>query len=287
MAVHPRTGKLYVCSGYVENDLLSTTGEAGALNVKSIIYIVDPADGSMETFVEGLPSFWMGATNMRTGCQGIEFDSYGNLYVAQTMNDAVRLLGVDPNHSAILKIDKDGNISVFASGLRASYDVVVAKEGKHGKATILYASDNGDPSELMYYDELNRVIEGKHYGWPMQPAPPALGSHIGPLWNFDKDPVHNRWKVPTGIDILKGTWGENVENPLFLGLARGSYSTSREERWHQGTIEMFTGIDYSDRITLATNIHGPIDVRVGNCGGKRLYFVEYVTGDVYSIAPEN
>ncbi len=75
-----------------------------------------------------------------------------------------------------------------------------------------------------------------------------------------------------------------MEDPLFLAMIRLSFLDFIPD---QGVIEMFTGIDYSDRMTLARYIDGPIDVRVGHCEGKKLYFAEYVTGDIYSIAPAN
>ncbi len=144
-----------------------------------------------------------------------------------------------------------------------------------------------------YYDELNLVQFGKHYGWPGGSYVPGDEetswfpgeSHIGPLWNFEAVPFGETytWPVPTGIDILKGTWDKGVKDPLFLAF----FNCPSLGVDDLGPIEMFTGMNYSDRTTLAWYIDGPIDLRVGHCKGKKLYFAEMSTGAIYNIAPAN
>lgn len=289
LAVHPCTGYLYVSHRYYvdpKGDL------SDPLNVLSRISRINPKTGHISTFVEGLPSMIFGELPAPvTGSQGIDFDSAGNLYIAQGINDK----STDPRSSCILKVDPWGRVSIYASGLRAPYDVRVGAEtycgSKQGHALYLYSGDNGegaenedDESELdsrQYYDELNRVVQGKHYGWPEGGPDHPKGSHIGPLWNFDQVPANQYWKfpawpVPTGIDSMPGKHGDIV----FLAL----FNCPSMFQADLGTLEMFSGINCTDRRTLARYVDGPIDVRLGPYG-HRLYFAEFQSGDIYYIAP--
>jgi len=302
LAVHPRTGHVYVSNSYVVGPNPGTNPD----DQRSRISIVHPHSGQIRTFVDDLPSMFfedLGAPV--TGSQGIDFDSAGNLYVAQGINEESREDG-DPFQSAILKITPWGKVSVYASGLRAPYDVRVARETcgpkGYGHALYLYAGDNGEGAEneaedspvdglttRQYYDELNRVIPGKHYGWPGGSYLPhdeetywfPGKSHIGPLWNFEVVPPNKywpvpAWPVPTGIDSMHGEHGDIV----FLAMFNCPSFFAK----NLGTIEMFSGLDCSDRRVLVSLVDGPIDVRLGPYG-HRLYFAEFVTGDIYFVAP--
>jgi len=292
LAVHPKTGHVYVSHQYFVNPKLPP---AGGLfdpdNVKSRISIVHPKSGHMTTFVEGLPSLIFGELPVpMTGSSGMDFDSAGNLYVAQSINDKSRAAG-DPHQSCILKINAYGKVAVFATGLRAPYDVRVGRENCYGQALYCYAGDNGegaenedDDSELesrQYYDELNLVVPGKDYGWPEGGPDHPDNSHVGPLWNFDMNPANAywpvpAWPVPTGIDSMAGDCGDIV----FLAM----FNCPSMFQADLGSIEMFSGINGTDRKVLAKYVDGPIDVRLSPWG-HRLYFMEYSTGDVYYIAP--
>ncbi|MHC5050996.1 MAG: PQQ-dependent sugar dehydrogenase [Planctomycetota bacterium] len=288
LAVHPKTGHVYVSHMYYVDPKGDLTDPN---NAKSRISIVNRKTGQLTTFVENLPSMIFGELPAPVcGSQGIDFDSAGNLYIAQGINDRSWAAG-DPFNSAILKVDPWGKVSVFASGLRAPYDVRVGKENCYGHALYCYSGDNGEGAEnedhdseldsRQYYDELNLVVPGKDYGWPEGgPAHPD-NSHIGPLWNFDQVPANQywpipAWPVPTGIDSMPGYGGDVV----FLCM----YNCPSMFAADLGTIEMFSGINCTDRKVLAKYIDGPIDLRLSGWG-HRLYFAEFATGDIYYIAP--
>lgn len=315
LAMHPQTGQLYVSHRY----LVDSNVPPIIQNTRSRISIVGPG-GGLETFANNLPAMIFGELPFAvTGSQGIAFDTSGNLYVAQGINDWARMLwnacqGVtgapgcddaEPNQefqSAILKINGNGDVSVYASGLRSPYDVAVGSEDRRGRATFQFAGDNGEgdaceacepeypesPSR-MRYDELNLVMQGKHYGWPNGPAEEPFGEerdHIGPLWNFARtedripnDGFDNEWPVPTGIAAGNGPWGD-LNNPVFLSLFNCPSMFAPD----LGTVEVFTGPNWSSRTVLAKYVDGPIDILLDQ-GGNRLYLAEYATGNIYAISP--
>lgn len=297
LAFHPTTGLLYVSHQYFAD---GNSSNQSYRNVKSRISVINPKTGAMSTFVEDLPSMYFEDIPIPiAGSQGMDFDTAGNLYVAQGINDELTYQDGDHRPSSVLKIDPKGNVSVFSSGVRSPYDVVVEEE-KGGVAVSLLAGDNGEGEEngydktrpsRQYFDKLNRLYQGKHYGWPGgAPGFPAK-DHIGPLWNFDKlpYPIGNpsqdiikdwQWRVPTGIALSRVPWGK-VKKPLILCLfGCGSLTPDIKDA---GTIEMFSGPNYSDRTTLAQYIYGPIDVFFFR---DKLYFAEFGTGTIYRIVPE-
>jgi len=304
VAVHPHTGMLYVSSRYWIVKPSDGGNPLDPDNQKSKISIVHPYSGHIRTFVDGLPSLtFPELIGPITGAQNMQFDSAGNLYVAQGINDLSEQAG-DPHQSAILKIDRRGKVSVYATGLRSPYDVCIGREDCYGRAAYLYAGDNGEgainnnndeATSQQYYDELNRVIKGKHYGWPGGSYVPEPGrgeaadpeewfptkTNIGPLWNFEVNPPNknfpeNSWPVPTGIDCLP----RGHDDVVFLSM----FNCPSFFVPNLGTIEMFFGMDCSERVVLAKQVDGPIDVRL-HPSGKAVYFIEFQTADIYCLTP--
>lgn len=90
---------------------------------------------------------------------GIAFDKKGKLYVtvgAPTDHGPYS----HPNAGTILKMDADGkNVAIFAKGLRNPFDLTFGPGGD------LFCTDNDSDNDGQG-DELNHVVEGKHYGFP-------------------------------------------------------------------------------------------------------------------------
>lgn len=135
---------------------------------------------------------------------GLAFDSLGRLYIAQGSNSDSGLQGPyypeTPLSAAILRAAVNapgfdgtlvysppgtptndnvdlvsGDVTVFASGTRNPYDVLLHSNGQ------IYATDNGPngpdtsltcttqgppPGNISLSDELNRIVEGNYYGFP-------------------------------------------------------------------------------------------------------------------------
>ena len=115
-----------------------------------------------EDIVTGLP----GAQNPDGLHQNnaILFDSQGRLFIT---------VGAATDHSpsthkyagCILVCDADGaDLRVFAKGLRNPYGLAISKDG------ALYCSDN-DANNRSTGDEINRIEEGGHYGFPYTSVP--------------------------------------------------------------------------------------------------------------------
>jgi glucose/arabinose dehydrogenase len=148
--------------------------------------------------ITGLP-YSAPYTNHQTN--GIAFDSFGKLYIAQGSNTDAGLQGPNypetPLSAAILVADihaqgfngtityspstpptndnvnqTGGDVSVFAAGTRNPYDLVVHSNG------LIYATDNGaagpntsisctmSGTGVSNSDELNLIESGNYYGFP-------------------------------------------------------------------------------------------------------------------------
>jgi len=138
-------------------------------------------------------------------------------------------------------------------------------------------------NSLMYWDELNRVWPGKHYGWPGGFSGHPGPIHIGPLWNLDKinrlDETGQEprldWWVPAGIEFYPH--GDEAAGLVFLA----SWGTRTGPYDDVGAVEMFWGYDMQHRLTLVKYVDGAIDVRLGPDG--KLYVAEFKTGKIYRV----
>jgi hypothetical protein len=319
IAVHPHTGKLYITHRYLNPEY--TSADPLYKKYRSAVSIFDSRNGSLvvDKWVKGFaPSIFAGVPvsgEVGNGLQGLTFDHQGNLYVVcnidvwETVSDPPNFYATGP----LYKVNRYGEVSVFATGLRASLDLVIAETNNHGEATAFYAGDNGEglfcvasgngcaerlvpgstpPVAItrQYYDELNYVVKGGHYGYP-ESAPTAPFdvaknvTHIGPLWNFDRVPGAGfvpgtpGWSVPTGIALLNGYWGKakhsgKVKDPLFLTF------------WLGRRLDMFTGPNRSQRTTLVSNLAGRgMDVVVRSHDNE-VFFMEDETRSIWTIQPK-
>jgi hypothetical protein len=328
IAVHPRTGNLYITHRYVNPSWVDGTSPAYQ-KIRSAISIYNPTTGALlvDKWVKGFaPSIPFGVPangDVGNGLQGLTFDRAGNLYAVPNLDvweTDSQPAGCAATSSCdfwatgpLYKITPQGRVSEFATGFRASFEAVIAKTNLYGEATAFYAGDNGEglfcggngcndrsvpgatpPRSLtrQYYDELNYVLPGGHYGYPESASTVAfdqantpLGeegaykSHLGPLWNFERangigftGTPTAVWPVPTGVALVQGDWG-HVKDPLFMTF------------WLGARLDMFTGLNRSERTTLVNNLPGRgTDVLVCPASGE-VWFVEDSTRVVWKIRP--
>jgi len=313
IAVHPHTGHLYITHRYLNPEYV--VGDPLYKKYRSAVSIYDSHTGHLlvdkwvKGFAPSIPSRVPGEGEAGNGLQGLTFDRAGNLYMAcnldvwETVSDPPDFYATGP----LYKVNPHGEVSVFATGLRASFEAVIAKTNRYGEATAFYAGDNGEgnfcaaagngcaervvlgsnPSRAItrqYYDELNYVVKGGHYGYP-ESAPTVPFdvaqnvTHIGPLWNFDRVlgagfvPGTPGWPVPTGLALLEGHWGK-VKDPLFLTF------------WLGRRLDMFTGPNQSQRTTLVSDLPGRgMDVVV-RPQDNEVFFAEDATRTIWTIRPD-
>jgi hypothetical protein len=309
IALHPHSGSLYVTHRYLNPDYVNGVDPL-TKKFRSAISIYSRSGTLLvDKWVKGFaPSICCGPAteNYGNGAQGIVFDPAGNLYL--TMNIDTHETESYPGFYAsgpLYKIDHHGEVTVFATGIRASFDAVIAETNWRGEAVAFYLGDNGEGDfciaaspgctnrvvpgsssaiTRMYYDELNYVVRGGHYGYP-ESAPTAIVpfaaadhvSHIGPLWNLEKVlstaftpfPIPLN-PVPTGIALIEGAWGR-VQDPVFMTY------------WSGQRLDMFTGRNKSRRTTLVSNLLGRASDVVVH--GSKVYFSEETTRLIYLVRP--
>lgn len=181
--------------------------------------------GSYQRIVTGLPSD--GGHSSRTVRAGPDRKLY--VTAGSSCNACIER---DRRRAAMLRFDLDGkNGEIFAEGLRNS----VGFDWRPADGAI-YATDNG--RDLLGDDtppcELNRIVQGRHYGWPY-----AYGNNIpdpdfGPL-TPDKlgnnaaltPPVHGfrAHNAPLGITF--------VRHPRAPAMLRGAALVALHGSWNR------------------------------------------------------
>lgn len=178
--------------------------------------------GAYERIITGLPAD--GGHSTRTVRIGPDGKIY--LTIGSSCNVCIE---EDPRRATMMRYDLDGsNGRIFAAGLRNS--VGFDWRPQDG---ALYATDNG--RDLLGDDtppcELNRIVEGGHYGWPytngMNVPDPDYGpgaeakiaAAIAPAHGFA---AHN---APLGIEFVRG------ENPP--GGMKGAALVALHGSWNR------------------------------------------------------
>ena len=121
--------------------------------------------------VSGLPARlypWHANNDLVYGPDGRLYMAVGSTTDAsvETREYAASILAIDP---------ETGDIEVFATGVRNPFDLAFNEHGD------LFATDNGpDSLESTPGDELNHIIEGQDYGFPMYFEYPPPGVHSQP-----------------------------------------------------------------------------------------------------------
>jgi glucose/arabinose dehydrogenase len=259
-------------------------GNSGAVVRVAFDAAARATSGEVETVVPDLPAggnHW--TRTVRFGPDGLLYVTIGS--------DCNVCIEKDPRRAAMLRYRADGSgQEIFAAGLRNS----VGFDWRPG-TNELYATDNG--RDLLGDDfppcELNRVVEGGFYGWPIangdKVPDPDFGDGQQERIERSIAPVHGfrAHNAPLGMTFVRGTALPAAYHGAAIVALHGSWNRTRKDgykvvslHWEPGGIEerdLVWGFEKH-----GTVIGRPVDVAEGPDGA--LYVSDDYAGAVYRLA---
>jgi putative membrane-bound dehydrogenase-like protein len=235
LALHPKTGELYVSSRGQINVLRDTNGD-GAADENRVV-------------IDGLYDLdFMHSNN------GIAFGPDGKLYIADGAPRLRRIErrgpgAMEPFAGTVLVANPDGSeLRVYARGFRNPFGLAFADDGS------LYATDNGEDSipKPFHGDELNRIVENGHFGYPeVLGDPPAGSDTIAPLVNFPAD------SAPTDVVVYDAAqFPADYRGNVFVALWNIGHKVVRAWQAADGawqTEDLVTKLKFPVSMTLGAD----------------------------------
>ena len=203
----------------------------------------------------------------------------------------------DPRRATILAVAPDGGgeLETFASGLRNSVFMAVHPRSKHIWATEMGRDDLGDNWPP---DEINIILEGRHYGWPYcygkrlhdDKSDPA-GTHRDlckdTIPSFIDIPAHS---APLGLAFFPAEWPQEFRHDLLVAF-HGSWNRTEPTGYKVVRYRLDAAgnfIDVEDFITgwltPAGALGRPVDILITPEGV--IYISDDKAGVVYRVVYE-
>ena len=259
-------------------------GETGAIRRIRYDSASGAVSGPLETVVPDLPAG--GGHWSRT----VRFGPDDKMYV--TVGSSCNVCQEkDERRAAMLRYDADGGgYEVFASGLRNSVGFDF-----HPRTGEIYATDNG--RDLLGDDvppcELNRVVQGGFYGWPVsygnRVPDPDQGKGQEQRIAASTPPAHGfaAHTAPLGIAFYRGeAFPEPYRSSAFVAQ-HGSWNRSKKSGYRVVRLEWdaqgaITESDFAVGFERDEKVVGrPVDVATGPDGA--LYISDDFTGSIYRV----
>jgi glucose/arabinose dehydrogenase len=164
----------------------------------------------------------MAANSNHDGCR-IRFGPDGKLWV--TMGDAgASTRAQDPNslNGKVLRVNSDGSIpsdNPIMPGATAR--TAVYTMGNRNPQGLTFQPGTGTPFEVEHgdetHDEINILVSGGNYGYPIVRGPDGPGGYLDPAWSSGSVTI-----ATSGADFALGTaWG-SWEGSLFVAQLKES-----------------------------------------------------------------
>lgn len=212
--------------------------------------------------------------------ESLAFGPDGNLYVSTGdafMEDEVQ--NTDSFLGKILRMNPDGSVPgdnpfpnsyTYAYGFRNCFDLVFDGAGE------LFSADNGPDRN----DELNRIVAGGNYGWPMALGETAAPEFVAPLH------VWSQIVAPSGMVFYQGTqFPAAFRGKLFLVLFGDTFSQGPSDRAKR--VQMVdldsTPLTFEDfAVYDFPGVGNPLDVTEGPDGS--LFLSDIFQGRIFKIS---
>lgn len=209
------------------------------------------------------------------GPDGLLYVSAGDAFMEGEVQDTDNFLG------KILRMNPDGSLPgdnpfpgsyTYAYGFRNCFDLVFNNSGD------LFSTDNGPDRD----DELNEVVAGGNYGWPVALGETSAPEFIAPLH------VWSQIVAPAGMLFYQGTqFPAAYRGKLFLVLFGDTFAQGPSDRAKRVqvidldaptlSLEDFAVYDFAD-------IGNPLDVTEGPDGS--LFLSDIFQGRIFKISYE-
>ena len=235
MFVTERPGRILAFDGpgaprAVASVPITTTGESGLLGIavspdgrwlyafgteldgSNTIWRVKAQGGRPQRVVTGLPGgTYHNGGGVAFGSDGMLYVSNGEIHASDRAQDPSVLGGKVYRYTPDGAIPNDnpfGDSPAFAIGLRNPFGLAIDPV-----TSAPFVTENGPSS----FDEINRIVAGGNYGWPMFSGPADGGA--GSLEGTYQDPIaaYEETIVPTGIAFADpATARPSVAGDLFF-----------------------------------------------------------------------
>jgi glucose/arabinose dehydrogenase len=219
------------------------------------------------------------------GTRTIAFDGAGRLYVS--VGSSCNVCDDKPRRAAVLRFNADGSgETVFASGLRNSVGIAF-KPG----TDELWGTDNGRDflGDNLPPDELNRIEEGRDYGWPNCYGDRTVDPHFD---RADRCPdtvppvvAFQAHSAPLGLRFLAGVTLPSLSESDLLVAFHGSWNRREPTGYKLVRVrlgETPTVSDFATGWLSGSKAWGrPVDMLVAADGS--LLITDDFTGVVYRI----
>lgn len=262
----------YAVNGYVYVTY-ATRSDTGTFGTVARFTDVDNRGRDFTVLLDGIPCApGHQVESLAFGPDGLLYVSTGDAFRDEHVQDTGTVVG------KILRMDRDGGLPAdnpfagsytYAYGFRNAFDLAFDDAGR------LFATDNGPERD----DELNRIVAGGNYGWPL-----ALGAAGGP--GFEA-PAHVWPEIvaPAGMAFYRGTqFPAAYRGKLFLVLFGDTFTEGPSERAKRVQVVDPAAAPpaFADFAVYAFSGRGnPVDAAVGPDGS--LYLSDIFQGRVFRI----